>query len=209
MATTAKVHVSWPAATDASGIDSYQLQKKKGTGAWATVTLSSPTATLADVTVTTGTKYQFRLRATDTSAKHNTSAWVTTTASKLALVQENATTFRYSGTWKSTALAGSSGGYVKYAAKSGASATLTFAGTSIGFVTDTGPARGMVQVWLDGTNVATLDLYSATAGKKRIVWSPATSLNAGTHTLELKVLDTKNAHATSTRVDLDALAGWG
>ena len=154
-----------------------------------------------------GAAYRFRLRATDTAG--NTSSWVTTSAAKLALVQENATSITYAGTWKRVSMTAASGGYVKYATRSGATATLTFSGTSVALVTDTGPARGLAELWLDGHKVATLDLYSATVAKKQLVWAPTAPLAAGSHTLQLTVLGAKNAHSTSTRVDLDAFAVWG
>lgn len=205
LSSTAKVHVSWPSATDVSRIVSYQLQKRKGSGSWTTVSLSSPTARSADVSVVPGTNYAFRLRATDKA--HNTSAWVTTATAKLALVQENSSAIHYSGTWKRASLSGTSGGYVEWAQAANAKADYTFAGTAIAFVADSGPARGKFEIWLDGSKVSTLDLYSATGTKKRIFWS-SPSLTAGNHTFELRTLGTGNAKSTNTRVDLDALLLW-
>jgi hypothetical protein len=76
-------------------------------------------------------------------------------------------------------------------------------------VTTTGPGYGLAQIFIDGVQQgSSLDLYSATTHKKLIAWAPATPLSAGSHTLELRVLGTKNSHATATRVDLDALLVW-
>jgi hypothetical protein len=191
-----------------AGIASYQLQYKKGTGKWKAVTLSSPTATSVTLNLAP-VSYTFRLSATDASAAHNTSAWTTTSPHKLSLVQENATAIHYTGTWKRKALSGASAGYVKFASTAGAKASYTFSGSSIAFVTTTGPGYGIAEIWLDGVKQGgTLDLYSSTAHKKLIAWSPTSPLTPGSHTLELRVLGTKNAKATATRVDLDALLVW-
>jgi hypothetical protein len=132
---------------------------------------------------------------------------MTTTAAKLTVVQEKSAAVSYAGTWKRVALLGSSGGYVKYATAAGANATYTFTGSAAGIVVDTGPRRGKAEIWLDGTKVATLDLYSATRAKKFVIWA-GPSIASGSHLLMLRVTGTKNAKATSTRVDLDAIVVW-
>ena len=71
-----------------------------------------------------------------------------------------------------------------------------------------GLAGARYLVWLDGVKQQSLDLYSATTHKKLMAWSPATSLSAGSHTLEIRVLGTRDSHATATRVDLYALLVW-
>ena len=204
LSSTAKVHMSW-AATDASGIAMYELQMKKGTGIWTSVTLKSPTATSTDLSLTVGAAYRFRVRATDGAS--NTSAWSTTSAAKLRLVQENATTITYSGTWKRVALTGASGGYVKYATASTARAKLTFTGAAASFVTTVSSGRGICEVWIDGSLAATIDTYSSATTKERIVYATP-RLTYGAHTIEIRVKGTKRSASTSTRVDLDAFLTW-
>ena len=59
-------------------------------------------------------------------------------------------------------------------------------------------------MYLDGAKVATVDLYSSKALSSRVIYS-ASGLNpSATHTLQVKVLGTKKASSSSTRVDLDA-----
>jgi hypothetical protein len=205
-ATTINLRVSWPAATDASGIGQYQLQYKKGSGSWTAVALGSPTALAVDVPVAPGKVYQFRLRATDTAS--NTSAWQMSPVSKLSLTQENSAVLSYTGTWKRAALTASSAGYVKWSKSAAATMTYHLTGTSVGFITDTGPARGKVDVWLDGSKVATLDLYAASVTKKVIFWVNTMQLAGGGHALVLKPLGTKNPLASSARVDIDGILVW-
>ena len=205
LGTTARLRLAWLAATDPSGIARYELQSKKRTRAWINVALTSPTATSADVALVPNKKYAFRLRATDGAG--NVGAWVKTTAAKLGLVQETATAITYTGTWKRAYLAGASGNYVRYASTSTATARLTFTGSSVALVSTLAKARGMADIWLDGVKVATVDFYATTKQKKAIVWASAL-LSPGSHTLEIRLLGTKGAAATSTRVDIDALLVW-
>jgi hypothetical protein len=117
-------------------------------------------------------------------------------------LQEGATGLTYTGTFKRVGLTGSSGGYVRQTNAAGRVAKLTFTGSNVAFVSTLGAGRGIASIWLDGVLKSTLDLYSASLKTKRVVWSKATG--GGTHTLEIRVTGTRNASATSSRVDIDA-----
>ena len=204
LGSTAKVQVSW-VATDSSGVVSDELQMKKGTGAWTQIYLASPTATSADITLTVGKSYRFRVRATDSSG--NISAWASTSSAALHLVQENAKSISYSGTWKRASLSGASGGYVKYATASTARAKLTFTGAAASFVTTVSSGRGICEIWIDGSLATTIDTYSTSTAKKRIAFATP-RLNYGSHTIEIRVKGSKRSASTSARVDVDAFLTW-
>ena len=200
LGTTAPLRLSWEAASDPSGIASYELQLKKGTGLWTNVSLAVPTATSVDVSVTPGKNYTFRLRATDGAG--NTGAWATTSTAKLSLRQETSTSVTYTGAFKRVSLSGASGGYVRQTTVAGRIAKLTFSGSCVAFVTTRAPSRGIVEIRLDSGSWIAIDLYSSSTSTKRIVW--ATEVGPGTHTVQVRVTGTKNPAATSTRVDIDA-----
>jgi TRAP-type uncharacterized transport system substrate-binding protein len=122
---------------------------------------------------------------------------------KILTFQESSTSIAYLATWTTATLAGSYGGSVKFASAAGAKATLTFTGNYVSWVARKSSDRGIAEVWLDGVKVATVDLYSATAADRREVFTKAVSAT-GTHKLEVRVLGTKNASSTGTRVDVDA-----
>jgi hypothetical protein len=205
LASTARVLVSWPAATDASGIAGYQLQFKRNSGSWKTVNLPSPTATSVELGLVPASYYRLRLRATDTAG--NTSTFVTTPRARLVRAQETSTTVSYSGGgWKRVSLSGASGGYVRRSLTGGSRATYSFGGTSVAFVSTLGPNRGIAELWLDGSPVGTFDLYAPTLQKARVIW--ADGLSAGSHTLQMRVTGTKNPAATKPRVDVDAFLVW-
>ena len=60
----------------------------------------------------------------------------------------------------------------------------TFNGTSIGYVTETAPDEGSVQVSLDGTIQATVSATSSVRKVQQTLWSKS-GLAAGSHTLKL------------------------
>ena len=64
--------------------------------------------------------------------------------------------------------------------------------------------RGKADVYLDGTRVATVDLYSASGQTRKVVFSRAGLDPSVSHTLEVRALGTKNAASKGKRVDVDA-----
>ncbi len=200
LGSTVAIEVSWAPAVSAGSIERYELQRRKGTAAWTSVSLPSPTATSVNVAVEPGANYRFRLRAVDSG--DNVGDWATTVAAKVSLAQENAASVSYTGAWTRVSLSGASGGSVSHAAAAGRIARLAFSGTSVAYVSTRAPGRGIAEVWLDGQNVETIDLYAASVQKARVTW--AATVATGTHTLEFRVTGTKRPAASGTRVDVDA-----
>jgi serine protease AprX len=201
---TIVVRVSWPAASDPSGIARYDLLKSTNGGSWVAVTLSSPTATSVDLALAYANDYQFTLRATDGAG--NSGAYATTSKARLALGQETSTAITYSGSWTRVSYSGSSGGYLEKSSTAGSTATYSFSGTSVAWVTTLYTSRGIAEVWLDGVRVATVDLYSSTLQTARVMW--AGTVASGSHTLQIRVTGTKNAASSGVRVDVDAFVRW-
>lgn len=203
----ALVHVSWPTASDPSGISSYSLQLKKGRHAWTSVQLASPTDTGIDIALKPRARYHFRVRATDGAG--NVGPWTKTPTSRVRVRQERSARISYTGGWKLHALSGGSGGHVRSTGAAGRTATFTFQGTAAAFISTLGPNRGLVDVWLDGALVATVDLYAPSIQTRAIVWTTGdTALSGGTHTIELRTTGTHNSSATGSRIDLDAFLSW-
>lgn len=201
VSTRVPVAVSWPAAADAlTGPVAYVLQTSANGGlTWTGRPLADATAIATTLSLAPGT-YRIRVRATDRAG--NAGPWFART-DVVGLAQENAPSVRYAGSFSRVKVAGSSGGYVKYTAAKGRSASYTATGRVFALVSTLAKARGKATVWLDGKRVATIDLYAASTSAGRIVWSKAFAA-AGKHTVKIVVTGTKRAAATSTRVDVDA-----
>ena len=90
-----------------------------------------------------------------------------------------------------------------YSTSNTAKATFQFTGRRIGLVAPKHTNRGKAEIWIDGTRQATVDLYAAASSPRRIVFVKSYA-SSGTHTLEVRVLRTKNSLSSDYRVDIDA-----
>jgi hypothetical protein len=196
------VIVNWAAAADAlTGPVEYTVQTSSDGGiTWAGRPMADPAAVTATLALAPGTN-RVRVRASDQAG--NSGGWLTSTVA-VGLAQENASAVKYpAGTFTRSKLAGSSGGYVKWSAAKGRSASYTATGRVFALVSTRAKSRGKATVWLDGKRVATIDLYATSTRAGRVVWSKVFA-TAGKHTVKIMVLGTKRAAATSKRVDIDA-----
>jgi hypothetical protein len=100
-------------------------------------------------------------------------------------VGETSTSISYASTWSTARYAAYSGRQVKYATRTGASATISFIGNGIAWIGPVGPTRGTARVYIDGKAVATVDLRQSTFQARKIVFARA--LTAGKHTLKVYV----------------------
>lgn len=192
------VQVSWPAATDnSSGVSRYQLQHRVDGGAWSTVTLSADLVTSHALKLVKGSNHAFRLRARDNAG--NWSGWATGPTVRSLIRQERHASISYSGSWPRKSLTGAWGGYVKRAAATGARASITFTGRSVGWVTTKAPKRGQARIYVDGVLATTIDLYAAQRSPRELVWQRSWE-GAGTHTIEVRVVGTTDRPA----IDIDA-----
>ena len=194
------VKIAW-SATDGSGISSYQLQQSTDGGAYTDVTLPTLTTTTKSFSLAPGSTYQFRVRATDGAA--NTSDWSYGTQFVVDAQQESSAALTYAGFWTQESVASAYGGGLKYATETGAKTTFGFTGYNVAWVAPKDVDRGKAEVWLDGSKAATVDLYSSSAKPRRIVFSK-TFPSSSNHTLEVRLLGTRNLSSNGTRVDADA-----
>ena len=99
-----------------------------------------------------------------------------------------------------------SGGSLRHASAADASASLaSFSNAlNVAWVAPKGPDRGKAEVWLDGALASTADLYTATLQPRKSAFAKNGLDPAVAHALEVRVLGTKNASSSGTRVDVDA-----
>jgi hypothetical protein len=116
--------------------------------------------------------------------------------------QENSVKVLYDAAWKAWNYAAASGGTYRASSVAAHTASLTFTGTSVDWITATGPGWGKAEVYIDGIDKGTVDLYATTIKYQTV--KPYSGLAAGTHTITVKSLGTKNAAANSAAVNVDA-----
>jgi hypothetical protein len=202
---TVPVRLGWSATDSDGGVASYELQQSVDGGAWTDVPLSSATATTATPKLEAGKTYQFQVRAQDGAG--NWSDWEQGQMFKVNVFQETDGAIVYTGAWGTQSLSGASGGSVRYASASGDSAKLTLGSgvRNIAWVSTKASNRGKAEYWVDGVKVGTTrDLYSSATQLRKMI-ATKNGLNAlQAHTVEVRVLGTKNAASSGTRADVDA-----
>jgi hypothetical protein len=205
------IKVSWNAST--GRVTRYEVQKSLAGGAFTDVaqgpapavidpdtgTVTTPAATSITESVATGTATRYRVRACNDGT---CTAYTTMNPFTLATFQENNASVSFRGTWNRSARAGSFGGSVSSTSVAGNSATLKTNGTGFQVVSTKGPDRGIAEVWLNGTRVATVNLYAPTVTPASVVFTRENLANA-THQVELRALNTKTAASMGKRVDID------
>ena len=80
------------------------------------------------------------------------------------------------------------GGNQSTAGVAGVTARFTFTGRNVAWVAPVAANRGQANVYLDGTYVKTIDLYSASTVARRVVFGQA--VGSGSHTLTVYVAGT-------------------
>ncbi len=118
-----------------------------------------------------------------------------------ATAEDDALAVQYNA-WTGAMDTHASGGSYRSSKTNGASARLTFNGTSISWITARGPAYGKADVYIDGKKKGTYDLYQATPGWQTVM--SFNGLSAGAHTIEVRTLGTKRAISKGTTVIVDA-----
>ena len=108
----------------------------------------------------------------------------------------------FAGAWSAGSCACFSGGATKYAKAANASASFTFTGTKIGFVSEMGPDRGAFKVYLDGALKTTVDNNAPTKMNAVVRWSKGFA-SSSTHTIKIVVVGS----AGHPRVDVRTHSG--
>ena len=104
----------------------------------------------------------------------------------------------YTGSWATSNCTCFVDGTTEHASTAGASATFTYSGNVVGWVTETGPTRGSAKIYQDGVLKTTISTYSATNSGAKVMWANWFAAK-GTHTIKIVVVGT----AGHPRVDID------
>jgi hypothetical protein len=190
------IKISWTGTDSGAGIADYDVGRSYDGAAYQTIA-SATTATSLNWTMTPGHSYRFRVRARDKAG--NLGSWAYTSTWYSSLIQQSSSSVVYGGTWATSSNSADSGGSATSASVAGASATMTFSGRAVAWVTTLRASAGAAQVYVDGILAATVDTVAAAPTYRQIVFSTAWT-SYGTHTIKLVVVGT----AGRPQVDLDA-----
>ena len=179
--TGARVMTTW-SAKDPSGVALDELELSAAGGPWSGVGLPTATTTAVTQTLTFGTKYGYHVRATDGVA--NTSSWVAGPMVTPLLTEQSSTTVTYGGTWHTAAVTAASGRSEKYTDVKGAWAKLSFTGSSIAWIAQTGPTRGSASIYVDGKYIGSINLRTSSYQQRQIVFAYNWATN-GAHSIKI------------------------
>jgi large repetitive protein len=176
--------VTWSGMDAGVGLARFDLQRALNGGAFATLTLPSPTATALDLPFTIGANYQFRVRSVDKNG--NASAWFTGPVFTVARYQETSGFLHYGGTWSLTSNVNDSGGAAKYTSVAGRSVSFTHVMRDVAFVGPRSSTRGSVDIYVDGVKVSAVSMTTTTTIYRQVIWQMHFA-KIGTHTIKVVV----------------------
>lgn len=120
-------------------------------------------------------------------------------------VEENTAAVSFSAGWtRGDATWGWSGGSAMQSSTAGATATVTFNGSSIRVIGARGRGHGIAALYVDGRFVREVNLYAAPTDEIHTPIATIHDLSPGQHTLTVTVTGRADAQATGTRVVVDA-----
>lgn len=108
----------------------------------------------------------------------------------------------YTGKWKTLKSGSDSDGSSKYLNSAG-SATFSFTGTAVRWVSRVTTSAGIADVYLDGKKVSTIDRYSSTEAYQQVVFE-RTGLSSGSHSLKLVRTGRSNPKSSGKNLLVDS-----
>jgi hypothetical protein len=191
---TIPVQVVWQGSDATSGVNHYTLYQSTDGGAFTQVATTTTAGTVLNLAP--GHTYHLEVTATDNAG--NTSAASAGPIYKLSLFQENSSAITYSAGWTRQTVTGANGGSVDFATVAGKTATVSYNGFEVAWVTTEGTNRGSASVKLDSGTATTVSTHASTTKAAEIV--DVVGSAGGNHKLVVKVLGTSG----HPRVDVDA-----
>jgi len=182
-ASSVKVLLSWTGVDSGTGIASYRLERRIGSGSWSKVTLATLRSTSVTTTLTLDTAYSFRVRAKDRAG--NVGTWMSFPTLNPKRIQDTSSIVYYTGTWTKVTSSNLSGGSARYATSSTRRAKMSFTGQEVAFVATRRTTGGRVQVLIDSVAAATIDLDAASTAYRRLVFRKGFNGSAK-HSIEIR-----------------------
>ncbi len=197
---TLSTKIYWGAATDdVSGVASYVVRRRIGSGPWTVIANAVPNRSLT-VPMTLVSPAQFAIAARD--GVGNVGAQAESPAVTATLYEDGTSLAHYAGRWVNTTSSTASHRNLHTATQAGASVEFRrSAARAISIVGRQGPTSGQARIYVDGVLASTIDLRSTTAKSRVVLFSRSWS-TPGTHSVRLVVVGTSGR----PRVDVDGFA---
>jgi hypothetical protein len=181
-------------ATDAGGIAGYWLWQSRDGGPLVAVS-TTPLPGSVVVHLRPGHTYRFVVQAVDFAGNLSAAAYGPTFS--LRIFQERSAS--YTPSWRRRYSRPAHRRFQSSSRVRQAQARFSFRGRSVAWVARTGPRGGKARVYANGAYVGTVDLYSATAVARKVVFTRRWRAS-GFHTLTIRSVSTSRR----PRVSVDA-----
>jgi hypothetical protein len=191
------IRISWSQADGGSGVGAAHLARSVNGGPFTSIRLASVAAQEITLNLAYGTRYAFRIAATDNAGM--TSGWTVGLAFTPTLYSEGSSRITYGGRWTVSRSSSYLGGAARYTTVARRRATLSFTGLAVAWVATAARTRGSARVYLDGVRLGTYSTYRSSPMYRRVITGRAFP-SVGRHTYRVEVVGT----ARRPRVDLDA-----
>jgi hypothetical protein len=160
-----------------------------------------------DTTLVPDGSYTLEVTARDKAGGQNGAEAAVTVSNGTSRIEETDPAIAYSGTWShgNEGVRDWAGGTASIAILTmfPARATLSFEGTGVSWIGFRGPQAGIANVYVDGVQVATVDLFDALEHVQDVVYN-VSGLAPGSHTLTVEATGTWNPLSTDPFVVVDA-----
>lgn len=193
------IAINWQPTT--AGAVGFDIQRNTENAGFLAV--ASPTANIWSQSLMSGKRYQHRVRSRYDGGA--TSTWVTDGAVvTLARIEENAANLTFTGKWTRLAQTAASGGAVRQTKTPGSAVSITTSARSVSLVATTGRKMALVNVYVNGALVKTVDLKRAENNiTRRLVWVGQFT-TASVRTIRFVAVK----KGTRVRVDFDAVVAF-
>jgi hypothetical protein len=211
---TLDVRAEWTASDPDDGIAYQSLQGQVNNAGFTMLEPSLPaTARSHNVPVTIDATHQLQISATDSYGASSGYA----TGESFELIGTQETEFIYDGAWTAHDSSGAwDGSYMSTDGSAspsivagtspvaGATATISFAGSSVALVGMTAPDGGYAEIYIDGVYHGRTDFYSVRSMSRQVV-AAVNDLSDGHHQLEIRWLNYSNEGSSGYQIYLDGV----
>lgn len=200
------IRLTWSASDDAA-VKGYRLWRTDAFGEHQMADVAASESQFTDNEVVAGESVTYRLAVYDEygneSAKSDAVSARMGEPAATGTYEENSGQLRLLGPWVRTVHSADSGGASSYIVSAG-SASMTFTGTSVRWISRTGPKAGIAEVYIDGTRVAQVDRYASANQYQKVAWQTS-SLSAGTHRIDIRWTGQKNPASGGSSITVDSI----
>ncbi len=190
------VHLTWT-GTDTAGSKFASYAVRQSVDGAAFTILGYPTTGSFDVPVDPAKNYVFQVATIDGAG--NVSPWATSATIRAENHAETSAAVAYTGSWSTQTLTSYMGGTAKASSTANATATFTFTGKHVAWLSRLSNINGQARVYIDNVLIATVNTFSSAVQPKRVVFTRSFS-TAVSRKLKIVVTGTPTA---SPRVTID------